>query len=240
VDIDPWLVTAAVEALARCGFRPTSAEHDGAAGYLQNAPYDRVLCTCAVSRLPPAWLAQTRPGGLIVTTLNRPIGAGLVRITARGGERGEGRVLARDGRFMPLRADRLSAARGLLDAAPPTAAGGPECPATLSMWDVLDPASPFEFFAGLALPGVLGWHDPHSGEAALGHSDGSWVRQRADGDALRVSQGGPRRLWDDTEAAHEQWLRLGSPLRDSFGITVEPSGQWLWLGSPDTAEHWEL
>ncbi|MGH3821651.1 MAG: hypothetical protein ACRDRA_02215 [Pseudonocardiaceae bacterium] len=40
---------------------------DGALGHGEKAPYDRVLCTASVQQVPPAWVAQTRPGGRVLT-----------------------------------------------------------------------------------------------------------------------------------------------------------------------------
>jgi methyltransferase of ATP-grasp peptide maturase system len=228
VDVDDSLARQAQRNLTDCGLNPTCAVVDGVGGYPPAAPYDRVLCTCAVPRIPLAWLDQTHPGGLIVTTLSRPLGAGLVRITAGDGPTGQGEVLADDGRFMPLRTpdtqdpiwpapDAQGTTRST--ALPPT---------------VVSPTSAFEFFAGLELPGV------HAAGAAksvvLAHPDGSWVRHESD----RVTQGGPRRLWDAAEAAHEKWLDLGSPRRARFGVTVTPQTQELWLDDAAGEHRWDL
>ncbi|HET9141912.1 ATP-grasp peptide maturase system methyltransferase [Actinophytocola sp.] len=235
VDIDGRLVEVARRRLAALGYHPTCVATDGAAGYPPDAPYDRVVCTCAVSTVPWPWLAQTRPGGVVVTTLNRPLGAGLVRITVGAGG-GQGRVLADDGRFMPLRAhrrhvdsDRLAR---LADA--PGATRGTELAASM----VTNPSSPFEFFAGLHLPGVL---PASTGPTVLlVHSDGSWVRHRRSDDGYQVTQGGPRRLWDEAEKAYAQWCELGRPRRSRFGITVDPDTQDLWLDTPDSPYRWSL
>jgi methyltransferase of ATP-grasp peptide maturase system len=231
VDIDPALVESATRSLAECGFAPTCELSDGVQGFPRNAPFDRVLCTCAVSTIPPAWLEQTVPGGLIVTTLNRPIGAGLVRIVAGDGATGQGRVLERDGRFMPLRAHRRASPPTLLERR--GADSGHSRRTSLGFGAVLDPSSRFEFFAGLALPGVVAIGD------YLVHQDGSWVRQRTDSGEQVVEQGGPRRLWDVVERGHLEWTALGEPRRDRFGITVTPDSQYLWLDSPD-GHRWPL
>ncbi|MFL6140851.1 MAG: ATP-grasp peptide maturase system methyltransferase [Labedaea sp.] len=237
VDIDAALVTSAREALARCGFRPTCAATDGAKGYLPNAPYDRLLSTCAVSAIPLHWLAQTRSGGVLVTTLNRPLGAGLVRIVAGDGPCGRGRVLADDGRFMPLRAHRKPLEQDLLNAL--AEEPGEERRSTLPANTVTSPASPFEFFAGLALAGVVAV--PVAPERVLlVHPDGSWARVRSTSDRTLVTQAGPRRLWEEAEQAYEDWRELGRPRRTRFGITVDPTGQDLWLDSPDSRYRWPL
>ena len=237
VDIDAALVGTARSCLASCGYHPTCVAADGALGYPPAAPYDRVLCTCSVSTIPLRWLAQTKPGGLAVTTLNRPLGAGLVQITAGEGPCGRGRVLADDGRFMPLRAHRQSVDEELI--ATLATATGPTRGTSLPMSTVASPASPFEFFAGLALPDVA--PVTASPDAALlVHPDGSWARQHTARDRHFVTQGGPRRLWDEAERAYTQWIELDQPRRSRFGITVEPHVQELWLDTPDSPHRWVL
>lgn len=233
VDIDPTLVAAARGRLASCGFTPTCVATDGAAGYPANAPYDRVLATCAVARIPLAWLAQTVPGGFVVTTLHRPIGAGLVRITAGPGATGQGRVLAEDGRFMPLRAHKL--ARG----ARPDRPTGAARPTDLDGEWLVNCRSAFEFYAGLAFPAATA-SMTEDGAIWLVDPDGSWARYERDGGHRLVWQGGPRRLWDIVETTHAEWLGLGRPARDRFGITVDAERQELWLDAPDSPHRWPL
>jgi methyltransferase of ATP-grasp peptide maturase system len=233
VDIDEALVDAARGRLADCGYRPTCVAADGAAGHPPGAPYDRVLATCAVARIPLPWLEQTVPGGFVVTTLHRPIGAGLVRIKAGPGATGQGRVLAEDGRFMPLRAHRL--ARGTRPAQPTGTARTTE----LDGDSLVNPRSDFEFYAGLSLPEAT-VTPAEDGTIWLVHPDDSWARYAQLGSERHVWQGGPRRLWDIVEAAHDEWLSLGRPTRDRFGITVNPDHQHLWLDTPDSPHQWPL
>ncbi|AHI01755.1 methyltransferase domain-containing protein [Kutzneria albida] len=229
VDVDPDIVARAEENLSRAGYAPASVIGDGALGHAANSPYDRVLCTCSVSRIPLPWLEQTVPGGQVVTTLNRPIGAGLVRLTATGGPHAEGRVLLDDGRFMPLRAHRTAWS------------GWPRGPQTsrrqteLSARTLLRPGLRFEFYAGLLLPGVMPWTDEQGG-TWLAHADGSWANY-VEG---VVVQGGPRSLWDLAETAYEQWDALDRPCRDRFGLTVTPEAQYFWLDTPDSPHRWPL
>ena len=219
IDVDPGVLVRAEARLTAAGYRPTCVLGDGEQGYPPRAPYDRVLGTCAVSRIPAAWLEQTAPGGLIVTTFNRAIGAGLVRLTVRDGQ-ATGRVLLEDGRFMPLRAHRQAwADEALLEAL--TAEPTTSRTTLLSSRSVLDPAGPFEFFAGLALAEVAVAADP----IRLVHPDGSWVRHRG----AVVDQGGPRALWDVAEAAYRQWRALGEPRRHQFTFSATPTSQHFAL-----------
>ncbi|MBC2877443.1 MULTISPECIES: methyltransferase domain-containing protein [Streptomyces] len=47
-----------------------------------------------------------------------------------------------------------------------------------------------------------------------------------------VWQGGPRRLWDEAEAAYGWWAALGEPAPDRFGLTVDGAGGRVWLDEP--------
>jgi methyltransferase of ATP-grasp peptide maturase system len=231
VDIDAGIVAGARRRLAEAGYRPSCAVDDGALGFPAGELYDRVLCTASVSSIPPAWLAQTVPGGLIVTTLNRPIGAGLIRLVVGEDGTGQGRVLARDGRFMPLRAHRLPEPEPL-----PRPSRDEWEQTRLPMSTVLQPRKQFEFFAGLSLPGVRAVRDGADDETpavALVHPDGSWVRHRKRGGADEVAQGGPRALWEAAEAAYVEWCELDKPDRDRFGVTVTGERQEFWLDAPD-------
>ncbi|WP_370970238.1 methyltransferase domain-containing protein [Amycolatopsis sp. cg9] len=230
VDIDPVIVAAAREHLAAAGYHPACAVGDGALGFPAGTLFDRVLCTASVSSIPLPWLAQTKPGGLVVTTLNRPLGAGLIRLVAGEDGSGQGRVLARDGRFMPLRAHRLPHADPL-----PMPAREDWEQTRLPMSAVLQPRRQFEFFAGLALPGVRAVRDGGDEETpgvALVHPDGSWVRHRKRAGADEVAQGGPRALWELAEAAYVDWCELDKPDRDRFGVTVTGARQEFWLDEP--------
>jgi protein-L-isoaspartate(D-aspartate) O-methyltransferase len=238
VDVDRSIAALARENLAAAGRAPAVVTGDGLLGAPGRAPFDRVLGTCAVTRVPLPWLEQTTPGGLVVTTLNRLIGAGLVRITAGDGPYGEGRVLREDGRFMPLRAHARRWTTTALEHAR-TAEPVTRRETDLPVGAVLTASHPFEFFAGLALSGVAGCHAGRGG-ARFAHEDGSWVRHSTRDGRHVVEQGGPRALWDLAEAAHERWLALGSPRRDRFGVTVAPSGQRFWLDAPTSEHSWPL
>lgn len=230
VDVDSTLLLSARAALSSIGYLPDCVACDGELGHAGGAPYDRVLATCSVSHIPTAWLEQTAPNGLVLTTLNRPIGAGLVLLTAGEGASGQGRVLAQDGRFMPMRAHRGAEAAEVL-------ARGSEattCRTTeLALRTVLDPASRFEFFVGIEVPGLLVTLSESGEVTYLVHPDGSWVGYRLRGcvgSEYVVEQGGQRRLWDLIERAYERWLRLGEPARQEFAVTVTPQRQFFSLG----------
>ena len=66
-------------------------------------------------------------------------------------------------------------------------------------------------------------------------ADGAWasVDYVPGQDEYTVEQYGGRRLWDEVESAYLRWLGLGRPERARFGLTVSPTGQHVWLDSPN-------
>jgi len=58
---------------------------DGRAGHRAGAPYDRLIAACGFRSIPPAWLEQVRPGGIILTTLRGWMRSlGLVKLIVTG------------------------------------------------------------------------------------------------------------------------------------------------------------
>lgn len=39
---------------------------DGSFGWTASAPFDRIVSTCAVEEVPPAWIKQVKPGGFLI------------------------------------------------------------------------------------------------------------------------------------------------------------------------------
>ena len=71
VDIGGGLVEAAREPLSGLGYTPTRATVDGAAGYPDAAPYDRIIATCSLPRVPVEWITQTADGGGLAADADR-------------------------------------------------------------------------------------------------------------------------------------------------------------------------
>jgi len=69
IDIDPDLVADARSRLATLSYHPTLFAGDGASGAVDNAPYHRIIATCAVPAIPPAWIDQLTLSGTIVVDL---------------------------------------------------------------------------------------------------------------------------------------------------------------------------
>src|SRR5690606_34847465 len=236
VEIDPEVWARARKALHAAGRAPLAVLSDGAEGHPPGAPYDRTIATCAVARVPPAWIRQTVPGGLVVLPWTTWEGAGrLARRRTAGAGPGSGPFLSGIG-FMPRRAQRPAPGA-------PTAPEG-AVPDETRLLPEPDPVSPLTRFAS-AFPitfMVPGWrmglrHSPGIGGRSLwlASTDGrSWARVVPTGAGWRAEQAGPRSLWDEVGAARARWTALGRPPLERFGLTVGADGRHrVWLDAPD-------
>jgi methyltransferase of ATP-grasp peptide maturase system len=239
VDIDAGLVESAKERLAGLGYTPALAVADGADGFADGAPYDRIMATCSLPGIPSAWIAQTRPGGRILVNLDRPLGGGaLVLLAATDKAHATGRFLPFHGGFMPTRSYATPSALDLFKATDQRDGATRETGITI---DVLD--GPFSMFAALRVLarrlGVLPGDGPEQGWLLA--PDGSWACQTVTPDHVPVvTQAGPVKLWDLFEAAHAEWCALGQPPREAFGLTVMRGRQCMWFESPGSGHVWEM
>lgn len=238
VEVDPEVAELARASLKRAALGPRVVTGDGAEGWPDGAPYDRVIATCGMRRIPGAWVEQTRPGGVILAPWgthysNRDA---LVRLTVDGDGVASGRFL-RMVQFMKLRAQRLMVAPAeyLTGEWPhgaditPTALG-PEV-VTASAYD----SAPY--ILGLAVPDCTHMAGEQHGETVAWFyslSDRSWAAARftPGEDGGEVYQHGPRRLWGEVEAAWRWWDRAGRPGVERFGLTITPKGEQAWLDDP--------
>ncbi len=240
VDIDPELVDLARERLAANGYTPTLAAVDGADGYPAGAPYDRIIATCSVPAVPPAWLTQAAPGGMIMVDVRGNIGGTVVRLAADGAGTATGHFLPGYGSFMPL--------RHTVDFPPPGPLWESDDEPVMSVSKV-DPTQlqyngEFGFVTQWHLPNVTWNPATEDGKAGvhLRAPDGSRASvhgAKTDG-GFPVSQVGPRRLWDQVEEAHGFWEQAGRPSSERFGITATSTEQYVWYDHPDSEHRWPL
>ena len=67
------LAGACRERLARLGFANVTVHAaDGNAGLADEAPFDKIMVTAAAPHVPPALVAQLKPGGRMVLPLGAP------------------------------------------------------------------------------------------------------------------------------------------------------------------------
>ena len=53
------------------------------------------------------------------------------------------------------------------------------------------------------------------------------------GEDYRVELGGARDVRADVEALYDRWCAEGRPSHLRHGLTITPTGQTLWLDTPD-------
>ncbi|MFE3328478.1 methyltransferase domain-containing protein [Streptomyces sp. NPDC059176] len=107
VDLEPEITESARSHLAAAGYRPAVITADGARGCPRRAPYDRIIATCTLASVPVAWLAQCRPGGLVLA----PLATGMILLRVYDAGRAEGRFLHSSAYFVPLRGGTPARAR---------------------------------------------------------------------------------------------------------------------------------
>ncbi|MFC8829730.1 methyltransferase domain-containing protein [Streptomyces sp. NPDC057137] len=247
VEIDPAVVAQARAALTPVRPSPQVIHGDGRDGWADAAPYDRVIATAGVRALPSRWLEQTRPGGIILAPWGTHYSDqdALVRLTVGDDGRAVGPFL-RMVEFMKLRDQRLDwdRFRTYVPEYPDFPGDADVSRTPLALADLGRRYDSVRFVIGLRVPDcahVVNQTGEEAGKAwffDLGSRSWATVefRDRV-GDAATVHQSGPRRLWDEVEAAVTWWVDRGRPGVDRFGLTVGPDGSARpWYEAPsDTA-----
>nr|WP_223291004.1 ATP-grasp peptide maturase system methyltransferase [Streptomyces avicenniae] len=229
IDVDDHRLAVAADALHDCGYTPTLAVADGRHGYWPESPFDRIVAACSFRTVPPALVAQTRPGGKILVTLG-------------GWLHGYARVLltvATDGTAAgPLLPGTVSFMSARTDAPPPF--GNPahwaaEVPAArrdarhspARITDATEEAFFLRFLAQSSVPtaqltatgdDALHLIDVATGSAAvLTRGEGAW----------RVGEKGPVRLWERVEETLDAYDAAGRPGQQEFGLHVNGRTQYV-------------
>ncbi|MFB7127225.1 methyltransferase domain-containing protein [Kitasatospora sp. NPDC056273] len=237
VEVDEDSAAAARHRLARAGYRPRLVVGDGSEGFADGPPFDRVIATCSVHRIPYAWIEQSRPGAVIVAPWAPEYGGeAVVRLTVGDDGTASGRFV-RSSAFMRLRRQRTVRPGSLEYLSGPWPADGAVSSTALSP-DAVG-GWPAMFAIGVQVPGAfplteryadgtytLWLHDT----AVTSWATADWEPGRT---AYEVVQSGPRGLWDEVEAAWRWWRRRGQPGFERFGLTATPEGQTVWLDRPD-------
>jgi protein-L-isoaspartate(D-aspartate) O-methyltransferase len=127
IEIDPAVAARAHAALTATGHdQITLIVGDGALGWPDAAPYDRVIATVGSVNIPYPWIAQTRPGGRVIAPVtNHYHPAGLARLIVAPDATATG-TFGAPVDFMDLRAQRHprprvdTSARTLTPSPPPS------------------------------------------------------------------------------------------------------------------------
>ncbi|RNL84154.1 methyltransferase domain-containing protein [Halostreptopolyspora alba] len=241
VEIDADLAEGARAALAEAGCSSVATVvGDGENGYSPGGPYDRVIATAAVQRIPYPWVEQTRPGGRILTPFGTAFHSGaLLHLHVADDGTASGRF-GGDTAFMWVRGQRPS--HGAVE---DRVLAEHEYTETTTSLHPYEPVGDFDasFAIGLGVPGmrstvVHDHDDPATGRFTVYLMDadsGSWASWRVTPErsgGYRVCQHGARALFDELSAAHTWWRRAGRPEHTRFGLTVTPDGQRIWIDEP--------
>ncbi len=234
LDIHPGLIDTAHARLASLGHYPRLACLDGAHGWAQHAPYDRIIATCGTSTIPYPWVAQTRPGGLILTEALTGGHGMLVRLTVAADGTASGHFLNYPGLFMTLRRapDRIGRPTEL---PPEQLHGTRHAPTRLDPAVLADPA--FAFFCQLYLGSGRSSHHVinNTTKATVVAHDGSWAETTNGAPhGFLVTFDGTHNPWQTIDTAHHTWTQLGQPQPSTLGLTVTPNEQHVWCQHPNS------
>ncbi|MCX4394373.1 ATP-grasp peptide maturase system methyltransferase [Streptomyces sp. NBC_00264] len=229
VEVDPEVAARADAALETAGYSTWTVTGDGLLGHPRRAPYDRVIATCAVRRIPYTWVRQTKPGGIILATVGSwANGAGLAKVTVNEDGEAEGRIIG-PASFVQARSQTAAPVAGDLSARAAYADSERQAkvsPLRLGEWM---PA----FLAQLAAPGAQLVRATTSEGAQLLYlftpERESFATLTPDGESWRVRQGGPVSLWDDIEGALTAWQEAGSPEITATRLRVTPASHQYWI-----------
>ncbi|MGR3938709.1 ATP-grasp peptide maturase system methyltransferase [Streptomyces sp. BRA346] len=240
VEVDPGVAARADAALEAAGYSTWTVTGDGLLGHPRRAPYDRVIATCAVRRVPHTWVRQTKPGGTILTTLapgSWAYGTGLAKVTVNDDGTAEGRIIG-ESSFMQARSQAVVPLAGDLSARTAYADSEREAKMPPTLLEEWMPA----FLAQLAAPGAQ--------LVRAARSDGvrqlyvfdtdreSFAAFAENGRDWTVRQGGPVALWDDIERALIAWQDAGRPDISTVRLRITRRSHTYWIGDEPTSR-WE-
>jgi protein-L-isoaspartate O-methyltransferase len=222
IEIHPALFDQATRALCAVDLCPSMECGDGADGLPAHGSFDRLLSSCDVSRVPPAWIAQVKPGGTIVSSLCGVLAH--LTVSDPGGAMGVfGPAL---GRPSPMRDDCFDVPVTAEDVL--SLASG-EAPLEEVEFPEGYDTHPLAFLRRLVMPNVV----TVAGEIGADRvyflaepSTGSWARVTVhdNGDAT-AEQGGAKRLWSETVALAATWHELSRPEPGDLSLTVDVNGR---------------
>ncbi|QGV82580.1 methyltransferase domain-containing protein [Streptomyces ficellus] len=224
IEIDAGLAHHAVAVLRAAGYRPNLACGDGAEGWPDQAPFDRVISTCALRHIPYPLVRQLGAGGVLVAPMDRDFWSGaVVQLTSGGQGTASGRFRG-EASYMPMRSHRPPAP------APVDRASARSIRTSVDPYQLLTLG--FALYAGARLPGVRMVHAEQETGVQV------WLQDRH-GSAATASTGGEayeygtRDLWQEVERVYGEYAALGSPPAEDLGLSVGPHGERVWVHHPE-------
>nr|WSX51281.1 methyltransferase domain-containing protein [Streptomyces sp. NBC_00974] len=231
VEVDAEVARSGASRLAAAGYAPELIVADGLRGAPGRGPFDRVISTAAVRRVPYAWIEQSRRNGVILTPFGTAYSnAGLLRLRVDGtGAKAEGRFVG-EASYMWIRSERPDVRLEVPDG--PTGRRSPIDPA-----QVLGLGHLQDFAIGLQVPDVSFSHRGDGGSRQVQFVDAAGtsatiVRYADWWEEGAVRSWGPRDLWAEVTGAYTWYEVQGRPHLTRFGVTVDRDGQYAWLDEP--------
>lgn len=231
VEVDEEVARAGAARLGAAGYAPELIVGDGLRGAPGGDPFDRVISTAALRRVPYAWIEQSRRNGVILTPFGTAYSnAGLLRLRVDStSPKAQGRFVG-ESSYMWIRSERPTVELAVPDES--STRRSPIDPA-----QVLGLGHLQDFAIGLQVPDVSSSHRGEGGARQVQFVDeagtsaaivryGHWWEEDA------VRSWGPRDLWAEVTAAYTWYELRGRPHLTRFGITVDRDGQYAWLDEP--------
>lgn len=244
IEVDGEVATAARGCLGAQGLLGTVLTRDGLLGDPEGAPYTRLISTAGLRRVPPVWLGQVSPGGLIVAPWGTHYSNGdaVVRLRVAADGASASGHFTRPVEFMKLRAQRRHF-DGHKAYMPDGLGGAGRSTTGVTETELLGEGryDVRTFAIGLRVPDcyqvAAAARDGHRPVWFYGLDDRSWACVMFhEGRKADVWQSGPRRLWDDVASALHWWQEKGEPGYERFGLTVTGDGEHrAWLDGPEDA-----
>lgn len=240
VEVDAEIMLRAFRALAAAGYHPHLRVGDGLLGCPDHAPYDRIIATCALHRIPRAWLRQVRPGGLILATLGGHFMTSQlarVQVTQPGYARGTFLDGDSSTSYMVARTEPEASPLGNVTARtanPDTDELSDLSPDVLDSWMARWVARLAAHDAQLSRVVMM----PGEVPATFLFAGESFAAVTPEGQRWRVKQGGPRRLWDEVRAGLLAWQEADRPGPSAFEIDITPTSQQVRLSGAGPV--WQL
>ncbi|QVQ52152.1 methyltransferase domain-containing protein [Spiractinospora alimapuensis] len=218
IDVQPEVVDAARQRLNAAGYTPTLATGDGRQRQLAlDAPVERIIATCSVPYIPPAWIDQLAQGGLILAAIDLGIESGAVALRLNG-RKLEGSFTRHTVSFMPARFPNAPTGAQRLDYAPTTATR----PTRLTAGIIQDHYA-YRILLASRLPDVqrVMWTDGAERALQLQKRDGSaWARVPLnDAETSPTVTYGDTDLWAVAEQTWTDWQLAGRPAHDTYRVT---------------------
>ncbi|MFD4241533.1 ATP-grasp peptide maturase system methyltransferase [Streptomyces sp. NPDC058525] len=228
IEVDGHRLSQAAGALYGLGYTPTLAVADGLYGYWPQAPFDRIVAACSFRAVPPALIAQTRPGGKILLTLSGWLyGYARVLLTVNEDGTATGPLLPGTVSFMSARTHAAPALGNPTHWTAQLTDGGRRAQhSPQRITAATTEAFHLRFLAQSTIPdaqmttvgkSVL-LADTVTGSAAL---------LTPQGDEWEVRERGPARLWEQVESVLTAYDKAGQPGPETFTLHVYEGGQHL-------------